>query len=353
MRLLGIAVAVRLGLAGRGARQRAAERRERRRALLVGRIELGADVGLDRSEAGEVRVEVVRALAQLAREVAQLLGEPRPRIVRRLPPCRRAPRRPDRSARPGVRPPRGPAAAGRSRRPAGSGAAMTGTSRRAATQRDGGRLAREARPEQAGRRRADRARGRRGAGGGRTGRSRRPRRPARTRRRSASSAAGPAEPGNATASSSALETRSPSPPSASTASAVSPTAAGPHPGDQPAEQTDERDRSAETGARSSGTNRATVQSTSFRDHDRRQDDPRPPDEPAQPQPSPVGERGCAKSDELGIERARRASQAGPAGPRSARTATVAADDGASRRRAIRRTPSLRLRTASQAPATGR
>ncbi len=48
--LLRVAVPVRVGLAGRGARQGAAQRRQRRRPLLVGRVDLGADVALDRAE---------------------------------------------------------------------------------------------------------------------------------------------------------------------------------------------------------------------------------------------------------------------------------------------------------------
>ena len=57
------------------------------RALLVRRVDLGPQVRLDRTEAGEVHVEVVRALAQLAREIAQLLGQPGSRIVRVLALC--------------------------------------------------------------------------------------------------------------------------------------------------------------------------------------------------------------------------------------------------------------------------
>jgi len=81
VRLLRIPRGVRLRLAGGSTRKRSAERGERRSALLIGRIDLGAHLGLDRSEARQVRVEVIRALAKLAREVAQLLGKPCPRVL--------------------------------------------------------------------------------------------------------------------------------------------------------------------------------------------------------------------------------------------------------------------------------
>ena len=221
VRLLRIPVRVRLGLAGRGARQRPAERGQRRGALLVGGIDLGAHVCLDRPEAGEVRVEVVRALAQLAREIAQLLGQSRPRILGIATLVREV--------------------LGDPVDPLGlsfcslADLLLLGDHRvlwvrqerdrheeKSRQQGDRRRLPREPRPEQAGRRRADRAQGVAalaadesvGLGGlvDRSGRRRAPR----------SSSAGPTRPGKATASSSALDTRSPSAPSASTASAVSP-----------------------------------------------------------------------------------------------------------------------------------
>ena len=49
--------------------------------MFIGGIDLGANFGLDRSEAGQVRVEVTRPLTQLTREVTQLLGQPRPWIL--------------------------------------------------------------------------------------------------------------------------------------------------------------------------------------------------------------------------------------------------------------------------------
>ena len=53
----------------------------RRGPLLVRRVDLGADGGLDGAEPSEVDVELVGAVAQLAGEVAQLLGQPRPRVL--------------------------------------------------------------------------------------------------------------------------------------------------------------------------------------------------------------------------------------------------------------------------------
>ena len=79
--LLGIAALVRVGLAGRGPGQRTAERGHRRGPLLRRRVDLGAHRGLDRSEAGQVHVELVRPVAQLTGEVAQVLGQSRARIL--------------------------------------------------------------------------------------------------------------------------------------------------------------------------------------------------------------------------------------------------------------------------------
>ena len=69
--LLRVAVAVRIRLARGRARQRPAQRGQRRRPLFVRRVDLGANAGLDRAQLREVRVEVVRVFPQLASEVAQ------------------------------------------------------------------------------------------------------------------------------------------------------------------------------------------------------------------------------------------------------------------------------------------
>ena len=58
------------------------ERRDRRRALLVGGVELGPDLVLDRAELREVEVEVARVRAQPLRELPQLLRQARAWVVR-------------------------------------------------------------------------------------------------------------------------------------------------------------------------------------------------------------------------------------------------------------------------------
>ena len=133
-------------------------------------------------------------LAQLAREVAQLLGEPGPRIVGRRRPCPRAPRRLDRCCSACRSRPPAPAAAGRSTASCGFGRSEDRDEQRASP------------PE---RRRPAVARGvagtgrltrsgalpaRRRAAGGRTGRSRRPRR----RERRAPASVSPARAGRPT-----------------------------------------------------------------------------------------------------------------------------------------------------------
>ena len=80
LRLLRVAVRVGALLPGRRARERAAQRGQRRGALLRRRVDLGADVALDRAELGEVHVEVARTIPELAGEVAELLRQPRPRV---------------------------------------------------------------------------------------------------------------------------------------------------------------------------------------------------------------------------------------------------------------------------------
>jgi len=74
-RLLGVAFLVDVGLPLRGAREAAAERCQRRRALLVRRVYLCAQVPLDRAEAGEVGVEGGGIVAKLAGQLAKLPGE--------------------------------------------------------------------------------------------------------------------------------------------------------------------------------------------------------------------------------------------------------------------------------------
>ena len=295
------------------------------RPLLVGRVDLGADVGLDRAEPGEVRVEVVRVLAQLAGEVAQLLGEPRPRIVRRPGPSTRAPRRCRRSGRP-VR-----SAASRTcccwAMTASCGFGSSRTAARAAataTSAAARRPAREPRPEQAGWRGPERRAARRAAGGGRTDRPRRPRR----RRSSALGvvggrpARGPAEAGNADRE---LE---------GARDAVAERALGvdrqrrlaePRPGADAGRRASRARPTTGIATRrdrqpiSSGTNRATVQQRQLGDERPRPGDPRPPDEPAEPQPPAVREeRRPGRRRGAGIERRPAATAAGRAGPRRRR-----------------------------------
>ena len=79
--LLGVAARVRLRIARGGARQRPCERRQRGRPLLVRGVQLGTHLVLDRAELGQVHVEVVRVRPQPFRELAQLLGQARPRVV--------------------------------------------------------------------------------------------------------------------------------------------------------------------------------------------------------------------------------------------------------------------------------
>ena len=84
LRLLGITVLVGVGLARRGPRERSAQGREGRRTLLVRGIGLGSDIGLHGPQPSQVHVEVGRLVAQLPRELAQFLGQARPRILRVL-----------------------------------------------------------------------------------------------------------------------------------------------------------------------------------------------------------------------------------------------------------------------------
>ena len=244
VRLLRISRGVRLRLAGGGARKRPAESGERRSALLIGRIDLGAHVGLDRSEARQVRVEVVRALAQLTREVAQLLGKPCPRIL-------------------GIASLVGQVF-GDPIDPLGLSFGRLadllllgdhgvlwvreqrdGHEEERRQQGDGGRLAREPRSEQAGRRRADRAEGIAalaadesvGLGGlvGRLGRVQ----VRISRRRSCGTREGDGELERARHAVAERALR------VDGERRLADPRAGSHPGDQPAEQTDQRDRSAD------------------------------------------------------------------------------------------------------------
>ena len=69
-RLFRIAVRVRLGMPGGGPRKRSAERRHRRRSLLVRWIELATDAGFGRRDPGEVVVELAWLFTELAGKLA-------------------------------------------------------------------------------------------------------------------------------------------------------------------------------------------------------------------------------------------------------------------------------------------
>ena len=79
--LLRVAVLVGVGFAGRRPREGAAQRRHGRRALFGGRVDLRSDARLDRSQLGEIDIELVRAVAQLTGQVTQVLGQARPRVL--------------------------------------------------------------------------------------------------------------------------------------------------------------------------------------------------------------------------------------------------------------------------------
>ena len=80
-RLFRIAVRVRIGLPGGRPRQRSAERGHRRRALLVRGVELAANAGFGRRHPGEIVVELARLLTKLAGKLAELLGQLVTRVV--------------------------------------------------------------------------------------------------------------------------------------------------------------------------------------------------------------------------------------------------------------------------------
>ena len=79
--LLGIAVLVRVGLAGGRSRERAAERGHGRGPLLRRRVDLSANGSLDGAQSSEVDVQLIGSIAQLAGEVAQVLRQPGPRVL--------------------------------------------------------------------------------------------------------------------------------------------------------------------------------------------------------------------------------------------------------------------------------
>ena len=77
---LGIALRIGLVVGGGGLGQATAQRRKRCGPLLIGGIELRPERSLNGPKFGEVRGQVVGMVAQLLREIAQLLGELRARI---------------------------------------------------------------------------------------------------------------------------------------------------------------------------------------------------------------------------------------------------------------------------------
>ncbi len=77
----GVAIAIGLRSPRGGAGQCSAERRQRGGPLLVGGIDLCADLVLDRSKPRQVDVKLVGPLPQTKRQVAELLRELRARVI--------------------------------------------------------------------------------------------------------------------------------------------------------------------------------------------------------------------------------------------------------------------------------